>query len=47
VFISQNFKKPNSRKETLPADRIAPAFRLILQREKAAAVTPVPGFVFL
>jgi hypothetical protein len=26
-----NLKNPNPRKETLPADRLAPAFRLILQ----------------
>ena len=31
VFVSQNSQNQNSRKETLPADRFAPAFRLILQ----------------
>jgi hypothetical protein len=31
VCVSQNPSKPNSRKETLAADRFAPAFRLILQ----------------
>jgi hypothetical protein len=31
VFVSQNLSKPNSRKETLAADRFAPTFRLILQ----------------
>jgi hypothetical protein len=31
VFVSQNSKKTNPRKETLAADRFAPAFRLILQ----------------
>jgi hypothetical protein len=31
VFISQNLKNPNLRKETLAADRSAPASRLILQ----------------
>ena len=31
VFVSQNLSNPNSRKDTLAADRFAPAFRLILQ----------------
>jgi len=31
VLVSQNPQKQNSRKETLPAERFAPAFRLILQ----------------
>jgi hypothetical protein len=31
VFVSQTLSKPNSRKETLAADRFAPTFRLILQ----------------
>src|SRR5271166_5967761 len=43
VFVSQNSQNQNSRKETLPADRFAPAFRSICAQAATCCIIKVCG----